>query len=43
MEKQNLDHSGSSKMISMYMAKSSINYDEVSNRFVEHFEPIPES
>ena len=30
------------KMISMYMAKSSINYDEINNRFEEHFEPIPE-
>lgn len=42
LEKNNLDTSNSMKVISMYMAKSSINYDEYNNRFEEHFEPIVE-
>jgi hypothetical protein len=38
-----LDQSSSMKVKSMYMGKSSINYDEINNRFEEHFEVIPEN
>jgi hypothetical protein len=40
IERGGLDQSTSMKVFSMYMGRSSINYNEINNRFEEHFERI---